>query len=152
MNSALAQRRADDLQTRLQRRLEELEQERRLSPQPPLVLGAALILPAGLISRLQGQPVGGAGLFGLQRKAVEDAAMQAVMDRERSLGYQPIDVCKQNLGWDIESAIPGSGMLRFIEVKGRIEGASTVTISKNEILAWVKQAEKFHPVRRRSQI
>ena len=40
----------------------------------------------------------------------------------------------QNLGYDVESSIPGTGILRFIEVKGRVAGAKTVTITKNEIL------------------
>jgi len=143
LNSEMAQRRADDLQTRLQRRIEELEQERHLSPQPPLVLGAALILPAGLIARLQGQAAPAPALFAKQKKAVEEAAMQAVIEKERSLGYLPVDVHRENLGWDIESAIPGSGKLRFIEVKGRIDGAETVTVSKNEILAGLNKPDDF---------
>ena len=49
LNSGKARQRADDLQGRLQRRMEELEQERRLSPLPPNVTGAALVVPAGLL-------------------------------------------------------------------------------------------------------
>ncbi len=143
LNSEMAQRRADGLQTRLQWRMEELEQERHLSAQPPLVLGAALILPAGLIARLQGQPIAEPALFARQKKAVEDAAMQAVMKKEQELGYLPVDVNRDNLGWDIESAIPGTGKLRFIEVKGRIEGAETVTVSKNEILAGLNKPDDY---------
>jgi superfamily II DNA or RNA helicase len=143
LNSEMAQRRADDLQTRLQRRVEELEHERQLSPQPPLVLGAALILPAGLMAWLQGHPVPEPGLFAIQKKAVEEAAMHAVFQNEISLGFLPADVHRENLGWDIESAIPGSGKLRFIEVKGRIEGAETVTVSKNEILAGLNKPDDF---------
>lgn len=143
LNSELAQRRADDLQARLQRRIEELEQERHLSPLPPLVLGAALIIPQGLIQELRGGGIPEITLFAQQRKAVEEAAMQAILERERELGYLPIDVHCDNLGWDIESAIPGSGKLRFIEVKGRIEGADTVTVSKNEILAGLNKPDDF---------
>lgn len=143
LNSELAQRRADELQARLQRRLEELEKERLISPQPPLVLGAALILPAGLLARLQGQAILEPDLFARQKKGVEEAAMLAVMEKERSLGFMPMDVHHENLGWDIESAIPGSGKLRFIEVKGRMEGAETITVSKNEILAGLNKPEDF---------
>ena len=143
LNSEMAQRRADELQTRLQRRVEELEQERHLSPQPPLVLGAALILPIGLINKLQGLIIPEAGLFAQQKKVVEEAAMQAVLKREGELGYLPIDVHRNNFGWDIESAIPSSGKLRFIEVKGRIEGTDTVTVSKNEILAGLNKPDDF---------
>ena len=107
------------------------------------MLGAALILPAGLIARLQGQAAPAPALFAKQKKAVEEAAMQAVIEKERSLGYLPVDVHRENLGWDIESAIPGSGKLRFIEVKGRIDGAETVTVSKNEILAGLNKPDDF---------
>jgi superfamily II DNA or RNA helicase len=143
LNSELAQRRADELQARLQRRMEELEQERHLSAQPPLVLGAALIVPGGLLAKMRGQPISAPALFARHKKAVEDAAMQAVMEQERSLGYIPVDVSKDNLGWDIESVIPGTGKLRFIEVKGRVEGAETVTVSKNEILAGLNKPDDY---------
>src|SRR5262249_35981653 len=39
LNSGLARWRADELTARLQKRLAELEQERRVSPLPPVVLG-----------------------------------------------------------------------------------------------------------------
>ena len=38
---------------------------------------------------------------------------------------------------------PGTGKLRFIEVKGRVTGASTVTITKNEILTALNKPEDF---------
>nr|RNJ67641.1 MAG: DUF3883 domain-containing protein [Leptolyngbya sp. IPPAS B-1204] len=38
---------------------------------------------------------------------------------------------------------PGTGQLRFIEVKGRIEGAETVTVTKNEILAALNKPDNF---------
>jgi SNF2 family DNA or RNA helicase len=144
LNSEMARRRADDLQGRLQRRLAELEQERRLAPQPPVVIGGALVIPAGLLARLEGKPEGEPGLFGREgRSAVEKAAMQAVMEQERSLGYAPVDVSAAKLGWDIESRIPETGRLRFIEVKGRVQGAETITVSKNEILAGLNKPEDF---------
>jgi len=145
LNSELARRRADELQARLQRRMEELEQERHLAAQPPIVIGGALVIPAGLIVRLQGQILQPeAALFAHQRKAVEDAAMAAVMAKERELGNDPMDVSEQNLGWDIESRLPNEkGRLRFIEVKGRIQGVATVTITKNEILAALNKPNDF---------
>ncbi|TRZ51737.1 DUF3883 domain-containing protein [bacterium] len=144
LNSDLARRRADDLESRLQRRMEELEQERHIAAQPPMVLGGALVIPNGLLMRLQGQALSPeAALFARQRKAVEMAAMQAVMSKERELGYEPVDVSDKNLGWDIESRIPGTGKLRFIEVKGRIVGATTITVTKNEILAGLNKPEDY---------
>jgi hypothetical protein len=69
--------------------------------------------------------------------------MQAVMEAERRLGSVPRDVSPENLGYDIESAIPNSGLLRFIEVKGRARGAKFVTITKNEILTGLNKPEDF---------
>ena len=142
LNSALARRRADDLQARLQNRMKQLAQERRLSPQPPFLIGGALVIPAGLIAKLKGEEERETALFGENRKEVELAAMQAVMNYERSLGYSPEDVSVKKLPWDIESYV-GDGTLRFIEVKGRIHTATTVTISKNEILTGLNKPEEF---------
>ena len=140
LNSMLARRRTEELQARLQKRTEELEKERHIAPQPPVVLGGAVIVPAGLLRKLQGQPP---DLFARQRQAVELVAMQAVMDSERSAGFTPRDVSRSNLGWDIESSIPAEGRLRFIEVKGRVTGAETITVTKNEILAGLNRPDDY---------
>ncbi|NCR40134.1 MAG: DUF3883 domain-containing protein [Microcystis aeruginosa W13-11] len=138
INSNKAQMRADELQTRLQKRLSELEQERHLSPSPPVVVGAALIVPGGLLGRLLGRP-----MFARETKRVERIAMAAVMAAEKALGYEPRDVSAERCGYDIESRGTGTDRLRFIEVKGRVEGAETVTITKNEILASLNKPEDF---------
>ena len=139
LNSDLARRRADDLQARLQKRMTELEQERHISAAPPVIMGGALIIPAGLLAKLQNKTP---TLFARQTKAVEDAGMKAVMVQERKLGFEPKDVSREKLGWDIESQA-GEGKLRFIEVKGRVEGSTTVTVTKKEILAALNKPEDF---------
>ena len=63
INSAKARQRADELEDRLRRRMEELEQERRLSPQAPVVIGGALVIPAGLLARLKGERAAEPGMF-----------------------------------------------------------------------------------------
>jgi superfamily II DNA or RNA helicase len=143
LNSGLARQRADELSARLQRRLDELEQERRLSPLPPVVLGGALILPAGLLRKLAGETPEAPPEFPHDTEEAERRAMRAVMETERRLGFLPRDVSGEHLGYDIESAMPNSGLLRFIEVKGRVRGARTVTISKNEILTGLNKPEQF---------
>jgi len=55
LNSAKARERANELEARLRRRMAELEQQRRLSPLPPVVVGGALVVPIGLIRRRKGQ-------------------------------------------------------------------------------------------------
>ncbi len=82
-------------------------------------------------------------MFARGTKRSELLAMAAVMQAERDLGYEPRDVSEQNLGYDIESSIPDTGRLRFIEVKGRIAGADTVTITKNEILTGLNMPDDF---------
>lgn len=143
LNSGKARQRADDLAGRLERRLAELEEERKLSPLPPFVLGGAMIIPAGLLLKLTGQASDTVPSFAADTKRSEQLAMAAVMAAESQLGFQPRDVSEQKLGYDIESAIAGDGRLRFIEVKGRVKGATTVTITKNEILTALNKPDAF---------
>ena len=141
LNSGLARQRADELASRLEKRLAELEQERKLAALPPVVLGGALIVPAGLLRRLQGAaPV---PTFAADTERSERLAMAAVMEAERGLGFLPRDVSGEKRGYDVESAIPGTGRLRFLEVKGRVAGAATVTVTKNEILTALNKPEDF---------
>jgi superfamily II DNA or RNA helicase len=143
MNWQRARQRADDLQARLQRRMTELEQERHLSPLPPVLIGGALIVPAVLLARLQGQRPRAPDRFAHDTERVEHLAMAAVMDTERALGYDPYDISREKRGYDIESRVPGTGRLRFIEVKGRVVGAQTVTVTKNEILTALNKPDDF---------
>ncbi|HTU93082.1 MAG TPA: DUF3883 domain-containing protein, partial [Gemmataceae bacterium] len=39
--------------------------------------------------------------------------------------------------------IPGTGLLRFLEVKGRIRGAAIVTVTKNEILTCLNKPGEY---------
>ncbi|MGG6265699.1 helicase-related protein [Leptolyngbya sp. AN03gr2] len=142
INSAKARTRADELESRLKKRVADLEQERRLSPLPPVVIGGAIVVSIGLLQRLQGKRQSTPSLFAKETKRVELEAMKAVMAAERSLGHQPQDVSADKCGYDIESRMP-DGKLRFIEVKGRIEGAETVTVTKNEILTALNKPEEF---------
>jgi len=65
------------------------------------------------------------------------------MEMERGLGFEPADREFEQLGYDIESRVPGTGKLRFIEVKGRITGAETVTVTKNEILYSLNKPDDY---------
>lgn len=47
------------------------------------------------------------------------------------------------MGYDIESKVPETGKLRFLEVKGRLEDAETVTVTKNEVLTALNKPEEF---------
>ncbi len=149
LNSKLAARRAETLEARMQVRLAEIEKERRISPMPPVITGGALIIPKGLLHQLIGTENVNTFSQG-DRQSIEYAAMNAVIEIERSLGYRPKDVSAAKCGYDVESFIPESMRrrmeeyaLRFIEVKGRKKGATTVTVSKNEILTALNKPEEF---------
>ena len=142
LNSGEARKRADMLQARLRKRLEELTLEAQISPLPPVVLGGLLVVPRGLIESMDGRE------SAVPRTAVDtqESAARArsiIMETERSLGFDPTDREFEKLGYDIESRVPGTGKLRFIEVKGRVSGASTVTVTRNEILYSLNKPEDF---------
>ena len=149
LNSGLASRRAESLELRMQARLAEIEKERRVSPMPPVITGGALIIPKGLLHRLTGSTTVNTFSQG-DRQSIEYAAMNAVIEIETGFGYQPKDVSAAKCGYDVESFVP-EGMrkrmeeyaLRFIEVKGRAKGATTVTVSKNEILTALNKPDEF---------
>ena len=114
-------------------------------PGPPEVRGGALIIPAGLLERLQGRAAVAADdkVDAEARKRVENLAMQAVMQAEKDLGCIPRDVsATKGIGYDIESRNP-DGKLRFIEVKGRAQGADKVTLTTNEVRCAVNAPDQF---------
>jgi SNF2 family DNA or RNA helicase len=142
LNSNEARKRADALQARLQKRMEELAQEAKLSPLPPVLIGGVLIVPVGLLRKMSGDAgrmpalPGDTSLNAARARAI-------IMDTERALGFDPNDRELEKLGYDIESRVPGTGRLRFIEVKGRVSGASTITVTRNEILYSLNKPDDF---------
>jgi hypothetical protein len=142
LNSQEARRRADGLQARLQWRMEQLDLEAQVSALPPVALGGLVVVPAGLLAQMTGhtlpeqsQPA--------DTQAVAARARAIVMDVEHQLGYEPVDREYEKLGYDIESKDPHTGRLRFLEVKGRVAGAATITVTKNEILYSLNKPEDF---------
>lgn len=136
-------RRREDLEARLERRMRELDREVHLMPEPPNVVGAALIIPAGMSPEADGNAPGtfARDLEAIRR--VEGLAMRAVMEAERALGNEPRDVLGENCGYDIESRDGETDSLRMIEVKGRVKGAATVTVTRNEIHAALNKPDDF---------
>ena len=141
-------RRADQLAQRLQRRVSELQAERSLRALPPLVVGGALIVPAGLIRRLSGATA--SYKFSMSRTEVKRRAIKAVLAAEDRLGWHAVTVNEAQRsysGFDVRSRRPGlgggMGELKFIQVKGRTAGAPTVTVSRNEILTGLNEPDHF---------
>jgi hypothetical protein len=122
--------------------MEQLDLEAQVSALPPVALGGLVVVPAGLLVQMTGhtlpersQPV--------DTLVVAARARAIVMDVERRLGCEPVDREFEKLGYDIESRDPRTSRLRFLEVKGRISGAATITVTKNEILYSLNKPQDF---------
>jgi hypothetical protein len=142
VNSQEARRRADELQGRLQKRMEQLDLEAKVSAVPPVALGGLVIVPAGLLAQMTGTSLPLSAQTA-DTQAAGARARAVVMEVERSLGFEPTDREFEKLGYDIESREQGTGRLRFLEVKGRVTGAATITVTKNEILYSLNKPEDF---------
>ncbi|HZR86659.1 MAG TPA: helicase-related protein, partial [Bradyrhizobium sp.] len=112
LNSGEARKRADELQARLQKRMEDIKRERQMAALPPVVLGGVLVAPLGLIHAIGGRTAPSAQAT-VDTQATAARARAIVMEIERGLGFVPVDREFEKLGYDIESAVPGTGRLRF---------------------------------------
>ena len=141
INAALAGQRADELTTRLERRTEELERERQISPLPPVPIGGALVVPQALLDRLSGET--NTSIETSERERIDRLAVAAVMEAERGLGRQPREMPHENPGCDIETKDPIDNRLQFIEVKGKAVDSTTLTASKTQILTALNKPDAF---------
>ena len=142
LNSQEARKRADDLQARLQKRLTQLDLEGQISALPPVVLGGLVVVPMGLIAKIGGRESREPS-HAVDTQASAARARAIVMEVERALGFEPVDREFEKLGYDIESKHKENGRLRFLEVKGRVTEAPTITVTKNEILYSLNKPEDF---------
>lgn len=150
LNLENARRTVADLEGRLEGRKKELQSMRHVSSATPVALGGAFVIPAGLLRRLRGEPISASSAFcadAAARSRIENLAMNAVRKVEEARGCSVVDVSAMKCGWDITSYPPSvdgrQPEARHIEVKGRVVGAGTVTITRNEILYALNQADKF---------
>ncbi len=142
LNSQEARRRADDLQGRLQKRMEQLDLEAQVSALPPVALGGFIVMPIGLVTAMSGRAPSSPAPA-VDTPAVAARARAIVMEIERRLGFAPVDRELEKLGYDIESKDGSTGKLRFLEVKGRDERPDTITVTKNEILYSLNKPDDF---------
>lgn len=138
----------DELTVRLESRTKDLQAMRHVVSSMPVVVGGALVIPAGLIAMRSGEPQGPTWSADADARArIEKIAMEAVRKSEEALGHQVLDVSAEKCGWDLTAVLPAEdGKLpqaRHIEVKGRAKGQSTITVTRNEILYGLNQADKF---------
>ncbi len=142
----MAKRRVDEITGRLEQRKRELEAMKSVISSTPVIIGGALVIPQGLLAQRKGEPEFSPDAEA--RTRIEMIAMNAVMSMERGFGYEVKDVSAEKCGWDITSRPPPNkdGSIkpdRHIEVKGRAKGQNTITVTRNEILYALNQAEKF---------
>ncbi len=145
MNPERAAARADELSRRLKQRMLELDQERALKPLPPVVVGGALVVPSGVLTSLGLGDRPAPPAHAVATEEVERRAVDAVLEAEHRLGRKATDmntIRPNNPGYDVQS-VDADGNVWFIEVKGRISGATTVTVTRNEILTALNKPDRF---------
>ncbi len=127
-----ARRTAEDLQARLDSRSAELKTMRHVVNGTPVVLGAALVVPAGLVRQLRGEGPALTAADAAARKRIEDLAMTCVIAAEGAAGCRVLDVSADKCGWDLTSHPPTVNGVqpeaRHIEVKGRVVAATHATV------------------------
>ncbi|MBU1430541.1 DUF3883 domain-containing protein [Myxococcota bacterium] len=137
-----ARRTALDLGGRLNARKAAHAAARHVISMTPRVVGGALVLPQGLLRRWRGE----APLFAVDvaaRRRTERLAMEAVRADAEARGARVVDVSAEKCGWDL-TVYPADGSASWhVEVKGRHRGATTLTVTRNEILYALNQADRF---------
>ncbi|KHL03147.1 helicase-related protein [Sinomonas humi] len=123
-------RKAVELDLRLRRRLELLDQQALMSTKPPHILTAALVLP---LNMLENELPAHAPIHAKETKEIERRGVDLVMAREREIGRKPIEQAFSNPGFDILSTAANGDTYR-IEVKARIDGAEDFFITHNEVM------------------
>ena len=139
-------RRLNEFKDRLEKRQTAIKVFKDVNSHLPTIKSAALVIPQGLLATRKGDksPTDNAEA----RSRIERIAMDVVKETEQFLGYEVEDVSHENCGWDItsrphrkdkESFKPN----RHIEVKGRSKGQTTITVTRNEIMYALNQADSF---------
>jgi hypothetical protein len=149
LNVENARRTVTDLEGRLENRKKELQSMRHVVNGTPIVLGGALVVPAGLMRKARGDEDTAPSVNAdpVARSRIERIAMDAVRKLEESQGCHVVDVSDDKCGWDLTSHPPVLNQKqpepRHIEVKGRVKGAATITVTRNEMLYAFNQGDKF---------
>ncbi len=99
-----------------------------MSPITPQIRAIALVIPATSEGASKAETPNA-----LDRAIVERRGVDAVLAAERAFGREPHEQAHNNPGFDILSTQKDGPSVR-IEVKARIEGADTFTITRTEVL------------------
>ena len=140
LNSGRARTRADEFEARLARRRLELDLEDDLHNSPPTIVAAAIVVPQGLVDKVEGRPVdenAAADKMETDRRAVD-----AVLAAERTIGRNPESQAHNNPGFDVLSKDPETGHVYFVEVKGHLPRTTEISVSNQQV-----QKAKANPER-----
>jgi len=127
---------AKDLEQRLELRKQEQHHTSALTAHPLLIRGVALVIPGHLIDAHSAPNAKKqAATFAKETQEVERRAVEAALAVERALGRVPEEMPRNNPGFDIRSTDPADPLAHryYLEVKGRIAGSNTFTITNSEI-------------------
>lgn len=123
-------RKAVEIDLRLRKRLELLDQQALMSTKPPRILTAALVLP---LAMLEADLPANTPMHAKETKEVERRGVDLVLAREKELGRKPVEQPFTNKGFDVLSTAANGDTYR-IEVKARLAGADDFFITHNEVM------------------
>lgn len=129
--------RSRQLEDRLDRRMKELDSAAEVAAAPAIIRGMALVVPSCNVAPSGAEP----RTFARNVEEVERRAVELTLAAERALGRSPEEMARNNPGFDIRST-DAEGRVFYIEVKGRIEGSDTFTITTNEVNFAQTQGER----------
>lgn len=132
-------RKAVELDMRLRKRLELLEQQALMSTKPPRIVTAALVLPVRMVDS---ELPASAPINAKETKEVERRGVELVLARERALGRTPVEQTFNNKGFDILSSTSNGETYR-IEVKARLDGAKDFFVTHNEVMVGKNAAPRY---------
>ena len=111
----------------------------------PVIVGGALVVPAGLLAQRKGEP--GWTADAAARARIERIAMQAVMEAEQAQGHAVVDVSAQRAAGT--SPVSRPRVMASCRPRGTSRSRAapraqtTITVTRNEILYALNQADKF---------
>src|SRR5690606_18540965 len=109
----------------------ELDMEANLHNSPPTIIGAALVIPQGVIDSLQGTPPDPGDVA--DKMETDRRAVAAVVKAERALGRNPEPQHHSNPGYDILSIDPVTGAPYFTEVKRHLPQTLAIGVSAQPV-------------------
>ncbi len=139
-----ARRRAEALKERLSNRMKILDKERAISTATPLVKGAFVVVPKGLILRRKPADTDSDIRVDPDTElSLKETALRFVMEKEYSFGFEPKDVSNDHCGYDILSFDASNKSYRFIKVKGYSNEMEHIYASRNEIITCLNKPKSY---------